>query len=279
MDEGNTVTASALFLTASLFNLRVAPTLYRRYADLLFVRAARDIAKGSEILISYVQDLHMGYGPRPLERHMGPQSCLCELCQGDRELGPSKLRARHDLNHLEGVLAEECDAELRKKGTLGREDRNRYNRQFRDFLLKHEKIYPITATFRPFLLYSNRYIASLLGAQDDPSQLLVSVNHAIAVLVCIVFKPTDTSPVTIKDVASAMMIDFSQSHLHYAYNIAPPAFHSIVRSLEKLRLPKRKESWLRTFKKMEEILSGGGDAFFEAQHKKQLESKIAVYYH
>ena len=176
------------------------------------------------------------------------------------------------------VLAKECSRYLDSMNATGRDDRILCIPHFRDIIQKLEQTYPPGETLRPALIYSNRYITAILASHDDPYHLLASVNHAIAVLVCIGFKLTDASPVTMKDVASPITIDFSNSYLHYAY-VAPTVIHPLLQSLERLNLPQRKESWLRTFKKMEAILSGGGDAFFDAQHKEQLESKIAIYIH
>ena len=112
---------------------------------------------------------------------------------------------------------------------------------------------------------------SQLAPQAYSNLVLRSVDAAIAAFSCLGFKFYDSSPITMMDVASSLLIKLANSEFILSSE-APHLFYSVLLSLSRVKLPKRRASWMRTFRRYEEILSGGGEEFFRLRHGEKTDS-------
>lgn len=152
-----------------------------------------------------------------------------------------------------------------------------YVPQFRALSDSLNATYPSShSSLRPSLFPFAEAIAHNLGLQSTTSHLLQSIDAAITALTCMGFKFYDTSPTTMVDVSSPLLVDFPRSELVSAHPL-PDLVYKVLVTLLRLRLPARRASWVRTMRKYEEIVSGGGEAFFQMQHGEKLDETQSVY--
>lgn len=287
-------TASALFTKSSMFNHSCRPNaIYRLYGDVLVVRAGRDIDRGAEISISYVQDEERSFEhrARSLKRHLDSGGCGCNACAADLTDGGAGSRLRAKLmaeaegsmfSTTEGSLSEKVTGAFLKDQSTGElaDELEELVSEFTDLVQALEATYPPSLRFRPSLLGPLRTVSDIFALQtnsDESSFLLLAIDAAILALANIGFSFYDRSPTTMDDVSSPLLVDFARSELVYAATEAPHLFYSILLSLSRLRLPKRRASWMRAFGKLEEVLSGGGGEFFRFRHEKQTDSQKYTY--
>lgn len=87
---------SALYLLPSLFNHACsANTIWYNFGDVMVVRAAKDLAEGEELTLSYLADSkHVPYATRKTELAKHMSQCDCEECEADRNDGEEFCRRR-----------------------------------------------------------------------------------------------------------------------------------------------------------------------------------------
>lgn len=90
--------ASALFLLPALFNHSCdGNTHWKCFGDVMVLRASRDVSEGTELLLSYFQDV----AHEPRQKHLAKwfPECTCDLCLADRADGEVAISKRVSISN------------------------------------------------------------------------------------------------------------------------------------------------------------------------------------
>lgn len=239
------------------------------------MRATRDLDAGSEILINYDQQLASHDSAQQNVLRLGNDGCDCKTCREDTTAGGANLAERvRLLEFVEKPLMDRLMETMRKpvRGNPPIElEVLPTIHEHRSLLAALDATYPPNYdSLRPTLSVPCLAISNILSLQFNSPAILLSIDFAISDLRCTGFVFYDTSPTTMEDISSPMLIDFNRSDLRFGSTYGADVFYSILYSLERLGLKKRRESWVRTFKRLEEILSGGGEEYFQFRHSEKL---------
>lgn len=252
-----------------------------------------------------------------LERHLESKGCGCRACEADAMDGGASSRRRVEiLAEVEGTMFSIKGSEaamgeragfrrrsmalpgvegsiFSTEGSLsdkiaelfvGRLPRQKLLDDLVGLLPEYQSLVnSLNATYapsytaqQPSLFGPARAMSDILALQINPRLVLRSIDAAIAAFSCLGFKFYDMSPTTMVDVSSPLLIDFADSEFILTSE-APHLFYSVLLSLSRVELPKRRASWMRTFRRYEEILSGGGEEFFRLRHGEQTDSMTYTY--
>ncbi|GAA5915768.1 hypothetical protein JCM6882_003852 [Rhodosporidiobolus microsporus] len=150
--------ASALFLSASLFNHSCAPNaLWTTYGDVIVIRSRTTIPAGAEVFLAYVSaEASVTTRTGVLETHFGKKGCSCELCKLERSA--MDKATREDLVVRARAVNDSDEPEQAQRRKMVR------------IVDKIEKTYSPTCslTLRPELVHPSHDLAEIIG-HDKPA--------------------------------------------------------------------------------------------------------------